>query len=144
MKQTFGRSDRSVRFRVSPIVLSAMASAWILLTSCSYVQSREVTISPASAAEMESYYQDEAFSRDGLSFESENFLRGNMEQDDLDEDPELTLHRLNEYYTISDNPKYLRIAADFCRRSTTRRRRLRPPGNWGPASFRAMTSPPSG
>ena len=115
MKQTFGRSDRSVRFRVSPIVLSAMASAWILLTSCSYVQSREVTISPASAAEMESYYQDEAFSRDGLSFESENFLRGNMEQDDLDEDPELTLHRLNEYSTISDDPKYLRIAADFCR-----------------------------
>ncbi|MBR3505749.1 MAG: hypothetical protein IKO02_01715, partial [Lentisphaeria bacterium] len=115
MKQTFGRSDRSVRFRVSPIVLSAMASAWILLTSCSYVQSREVTISPASASEMEQYYQDESFSREGLSFESENFLRGNMEQIDYESDPVAALHKLNEYYAISDDPKFLRIAADLCR-----------------------------
>ena len=115
MKKDFGCGDYSGSFSTRQIVPLAIVSAWLLLTSCSYVQSREVTISRASAAEMESYYQDEAFSRNGLSFESENFLRGNMEQDDLAEDPALTLHRLNEYYTISDDPKYLRIAADFCR-----------------------------
>lgn len=115
MKENFGCGDRSGRFRMKLIALSAMASAWLLLTSCSFIQSREVTISPASAAEKESYYQDEAFSRDGLSFESENFLRGNMEQDDLEENPEVTLHKLNIYYDISEDPKFLRIAADYCR-----------------------------
>jgi pimeloyl-ACP methyl ester carboxylesterase len=97
------------------VQLAVMASALLLLTSCSFIESREVTISPASAAEKESYYQDEAFSREGLSFESENFLRGNMEQDDLKENPEVTLHKLNVYYDISEDPKFLRIAADYCR-----------------------------
>ena len=116
MKQIFGCDDRSGRFRMVLIVqLAVMASAWLLLTSCSFIQSREVTISPASASEQESYYQDEAFSREGLSFESENFLRGNMEQDDLKENPEVTLHKLNVYYDISEDPKFLRIAADYCR-----------------------------
>jgi pimeloyl-ACP methyl ester carboxylesterase len=116
MKQIFGCDDRSGRFRVVLLVqLAVMASAWLLLTSCSFIQSREVTISPASASEQESYYQDEAFSREGLSFESENFLRGNMEQDDLKENPEVTLHKLNVYYDISEDPKFLRIAADYCR-----------------------------
>jgi len=116
MKQNFRRAGRSGRFRMGMIAqLTIMAAAWLLLTSCSFIQSREVTISPASASEKESYYQDEAFSREGLSFESENFLRGNMEQDDLEKDPEVTLHKLNVYYEISEDPKYLRIAADYCR-----------------------------
>ena len=56
MKQIFGCDDRSGRFRVALIVqLAVMASAWLLLTSCSLIQSREVTISPASASEQESY-----------------------------------------------------------------------------------------
>ena len=115
MKKSFGHGDHPVRFRLGSIVLPAMASAWLLLTSCSFVQSREVTISPASASEMEQYYQDESFSREGLSFESENFLRGNMEQIDYEKDPVAALHKLNEYYAISDDPKFLRIAADICR-----------------------------
>ena len=116
MKQNFGWSRFSGRSLMGLIVqLAIMASAWLLLTACSFIQSREVTISAASAAEKESYYQDEAFSRDGLSFESENFLRGNMEQDDLEKDPEVTLHKLNVYYDISEDPKFLRIAADYCR-----------------------------
>lgn len=116
MKQNFGRSRSSGRSRMGLIAqLAVMATAWLLLTSCSFIQSREVTISSASAAEKESYYQDEAFSREGLSFESENFLRGNMEQDDLEKDPEVTLHKLNVYYDISEDPKFLRIAADYCR-----------------------------
>ena len=63
MKQDVGR------FRMNLIVqLAVMTAAWLLLTACSFIQSREVTISPASASEMESYYQDESFSREGLSF----------------------------------------------------------------------------
>ena len=115
MKKSFGHGDRPVRFRMKQFALPAIASACLLLTACSFVQSREVTISPASASEMESYYQDESFSRKGLSFESENFLRGNMEQIDYESDPVAALHKLNEYYAISDNPKFLRIAADLCR-----------------------------
>ena len=116
MKKSFGHGDRPVRFRMRQFALPAMAAAWLLLTSsCSFVQSREVTISPASASEMEQYYQDESFSREGLSFESENFLRGNMEQIDYEKDPVAALHKLNEYYAISDDPKFLRIAADLCR-----------------------------
>ena len=116
MHQNFGRSCFSGWSRMGLIVQSAIvASALLLLTSCSFIQSREVTISPATAAEKESYYQDEAFSREGLSFESENFLRGNMEQDDLKENPEVTLHKLNVYYDISEDSKFLRIAADYCR-----------------------------
>ena len=116
MKQSFGQSRFPGWSCMGLIVQPAiMASALLLMTSCSFIQSREVTISPASAAEKESYYQDEAFSREGLSFESENFLRGNMEQDDLKENPEVTLHKLNVYYDISEDPKFLRIAADYCR-----------------------------
>ena len=116
MKKNFVCAGRSARFRMRLTVqLGIMVSAWLLLASCSFVQSREVTISPASASEMERYYQDESFSREGLSFESENFLRGNMEQIDYEEDPVSALHKLNEYYEISDDPKFLRIAADLCR-----------------------------
>ena len=104
MKKNFGRIVR----------LGAM-SVCVLLTSCSYLQTREVTIAPASASEMESYYRDESFSRDGLSFESENFLRGNLALDDLTENPVGTLRKLNEYYRISENPKFLQISADLCR-----------------------------
>jgi len=116
MRQNFGRSRFPGWSRMDLVVqLAVMVSAWLLLTSCSFIESREVTISPATAAEKESYYQDEAFSREGLSFESENFLRGNMEQDDLTDNPEVTLHKLNVYYDISEDPKFLRIAADYCR-----------------------------
>ena len=117
MHQNFGRSCFSGWSRMGLIVQSAIVASalLLLLTSCSFIQSREVTISPATAAEKESYYQDEAFSREGLSFESENFLRGNMEQDDLKENPEVTLHKLNVYYDISEDSKFLRIAADYCR-----------------------------
>ena len=116
MKQIFGRNCFPGWSRMGLIAqLAVLTSAWLLLTSCSFIESREVTISPATAAEKESYYQDEAFSREGLSFESENFLRGNMEQDDLTENPEVTLHKLNIYYDISEDPKFLRIAADYCR-----------------------------
>ena len=111
MKHNFGCGC----FRMKQFALPAIASAWLLLPSCSFIQSREVTISPASASEMEQYYKDESFSREGLSFESENFLRGNMEQDDLTREPEVTLHKLNVYYDISEDPKFLRIAADYCR-----------------------------
>jgi len=96
------------------IVLPAMAAAWLLLTSCSMFSSREVTVEKASVTEKSQYYHEDSFSRQGLSFESENFLRGNMEQDDFTKDPEETLHKLNDYYEISNDPKYLRIAADFC------------------------------
>ena len=111
MKQNF----ECGRFRMKQFALPAIGAAWLLLTSCSFIESREVTISPATALEMEQYYKDESFSREGLSFESENFLRGNMEQDDLTREPEVTLHKLNVYYDISEDPKFLRIAADYCR-----------------------------
>ena len=115
MKQIFGRSRFPVWSRMGLIAqLAVMASAWLLLTSCSMFRSREVTVETASALEKSQYYHEDSFSREGLSFESENFLRGNMEQDDFAKDPEETLHKLNEYYEISEDPKFLRIAADFC------------------------------
>ena len=115
MRESFGRGNRSDRFRMGLTVrLTVMALAWLLLTSCSMFSSREVTVETASASERNQYYHEDSFSREGLSFESENFLRGNMEQDDFTKTPEETLHKLNDYYEISDNPKFLRIAADFC------------------------------
>jgi pimeloyl-ACP methyl ester carboxylesterase len=115
MKEYFGRGNCSGRFRMGRIVqLAVMASAWLLLTACSMFSSRVVTVETASASEKSQYYHEDSFSREGLSFESENFLRGNMEQDDFSKHPEETLHKLNDYYEISDDPKFLRIAADFC------------------------------
>ena len=61
MKQNFGRSRFPDWSRMNLIVqLAVMVLALLLLTSCSFIESREVTISPATAAEKESYYQDEA------------------------------------------------------------------------------------
>jgi len=114
MKQNYGCGDRSGRFRTVLIVqLAVMMSAW-LLTACSMFSSREVTVEVASGSDKKQYYHEDSFSRDGLSFESENFLRANMEQDDFTKVPEETLRRLNDYYDISEDPKFLRIAADFC------------------------------
>jgi len=115
MKENFGHGKCSGRFRMRLIVqLAVMALAWLLLSSCSMFSSRVVTVETASASEKNQYYHEDSFSREGLSFESENFLRGNMEQDDFSKDPQETLHKLNDYYEISEDPKFLRIAADFC------------------------------
>ena len=114
MKKKIGVDRRSGYFRKRQIALPAMAAAWLLLTSCSMFSSRVVTVETASASEKSQYYHEDSFSRDGLSFESENFLQGNMEQEDFTKDPEGTLHKLNDYYKISEDPKFLRIAADFC------------------------------
>ena len=114
MKKFFGVHACSGHFHLRRIVLPAMASAWLLLTSCSMFSNRVVTVETASASERNLYYHEDSFTREGLSFESENFLRGNMESDDFAKDPEDTLHKLNVYYEISKDPKDLRIAADFC------------------------------
>ena len=115
MKHIFGRSRFPVWSCIGLIVqLAVMVSAWLLLTACSMFSSRVVTVEAASASEKNQYYHEDSFSREGLSFESENFLRGNLEQDGFTKNPEDTLHRLNDYYEISDDPKFLRIAADFC------------------------------
>ena len=115
MKQIFGRNCFPGWSRMGLIAqLAVLASTWLLLTACSMFSNREVTVETASATEKSQYYHEDSFSREGLSFESENFLRGNMEQDDFAKNPEETLHRLNDYYEISDDPKFLRIAADFC------------------------------
>ena len=87
----------------------------LLLASCAFFSSREVTVDPASSAEAGAYYRDESLDRDGLSFDSENFLRGNLMQDDFTADQAATLRQLDEYYPIASDPKYLRIAADLCR-----------------------------
>ena len=114
MKQPFEYGGDGRRF-VKGIAMLLLAAAELLLASCAFIRSREVTIDSASSSETESYYRDEAFSREGLSFESENFLRGDLELDDFSKEPVVTLHKLKEYYTISDNPRFLRIAADLCR-----------------------------
>lgn len=114
-KQRFGLRRFPVRSCMVLIVqLAVMVSMWLLLTACSMFSSREVTVETASASEKNQYYHEDSFSREGLSFESENFLRGNMEKEDFTKYPEETLHKLNDYYEISEDPKYLRIAADFC------------------------------
>ena len=114
MKQIFGRSRFPVWSRMGLIVqLAVMASAWLMLTSCNMFSNRVVTVETASASEKNHYYHEDSFTREGLSFESENFLRGNMEKEDFTKYPEETLHKLNDYYEISEDPKYLRIAADF-------------------------------
>jgi len=114
MKQFFGCGHFFGNIRLRLASRLAMVSIWVLLTSCSMFSSREVTVETASESEKSQYYHEDSFSREGLSFESENFLRANMEQDDFSKDPEDTLHKLNDYYEISKDPKYLRIAADFC------------------------------
>ena len=115
MKQIFERSHFPVWSRMGLIMqLTAIVSAWLLLTSCSMFSNRTVTVETASASEKNQYYHEDSFSREGLSFESENFLRGNMEKEVFTKNPEETLHKLNEYYEISEDPKFLRIAADFC------------------------------
>lgn len=114
MNKKTGIGRPAVHFHLRRIALSAMAFAWLLLTSCNMFSNRVVTVETASASEKHRYYHEDSVSREGLSFESENFLRANMEQEDFNKDPEDTLHKLNDYYEISDDPKYLRIAADFC------------------------------
>jgi len=91
-------------------VLAALLCAGCLFSS------REVTVSDVrSIGAQREYYRNELFSHDGLALESENFLRGNLMQRDLKGNPVAVLKKLDEFYAVSDNPKYLLIAADLCR-----------------------------
>ena len=114
MKQNFGCSVFSGRSRMRPFMQSAILSACLFLTSCSMFRSREVTVAPAFTSEKDQYYREDSFSRRGLSFEAENFLRGNLDGAGFTRNPKETLHKLNDYHEISNDPKFLRIAADFC------------------------------
>ena len=52
MKDNFGHGICSGRFRMRPVVqLAVMASAWLLLTSCSMFSNRVVTVETASASQ---------------------------------------------------------------------------------------------
>ncbi len=84
-------------------------------TGCVF-NSREISVSQDdSLGKQRDYFRNELTNPDGLALESENFLRGNLMQDDYGKNPRATLTKLNEYYDISGNPKYLIIAADLCR-----------------------------
>jgi len=87
----------------------------LLLSGCVF-SSREVTVSQSdSPAQQREYFRNELINPDGLALESENFLRGNLMQNDFGKNPRATLNKLNEYYKISGNAKFLIIAADLCR-----------------------------
>jgi len=87
----------------------------ILCAGCLF-SSREVSVSGIdSFDDQREYYRNELISHDGLALESANFLRGNLLQGDLRSDPVMVLKRLNEFFEVSENPKYLLIAADLCR-----------------------------
>jgi len=98
---------------VRVVCVTGLASA--LCAGCIF-NSREVTVSRVdSLSDQREYYRNELFSHDGLALQSENFLRGNLMQRDLKGNPIAVLKKLDEFYTVSGNPKYLLIAADLCR-----------------------------
>ncbi len=87
----------------------------LVLSSCSVFSSREVRVNPASQSVMQEYFYNSMFNRDGLSFDAGNFLKSNLIGDELFENPENVLQKLDEYYRISGNLRYPQIAADLCR-----------------------------
>jgi len=87
----------------------------VLCSGCLF-SSREVTVSCHDSLDAQrEYYRNELISHDGLTLESENFVCGNQLKDDLQDDPAMVLKKLNEFFEVSGNPKYLLIAADLCR-----------------------------
>jgi len=87
----------------------------VLLSGCLF-SSREVTVSGVGSLRgQREYYRNELISHDGMTLESENFLRGNLMQSDFRSEPAAVLTKLNEFFQVSGNPKYLLIAADLCR-----------------------------
>jgi len=90
---------------------SALACA-----GCAVIGSNhEVTVSRVdSPSAQREYYRNELISHDGLNLESENFLRGNLLQDELTSNPTKVLGKLDEFHRVSGDLKYLLIAADLC------------------------------
>jgi len=103
---------RSLPRKMVPVLCGGVLC--LLLTSCGLFSSREVTVTPVAPSDMTDYYIEGIIGDKGLSFETANFLRGNLMQDDFSENPALTLKRINEYFEISQNPLYYLIAADLC------------------------------
>jgi len=100
----------------TPVRIACACCCLVALCSGCLFNSREVRVSGVdSPAAQRDYYRNELINYDGLAQESENFLRGNLLMDELGRRPVLILARINEYFNVSGNPKYLLIAADVCR-----------------------------
>jgi len=99
-----------------PVRVACVCACMAVLCSGCLFNSREVTVSRVDSFDAQrEYYRNELISIDGLTLESENFLRGNLMQGDLLSNPLMVLKKLDEFFKVSGNPKYLLIAADLCR-----------------------------
>ncbi len=100
----------------------ACIAAVILFGSGCVFSSREVTVSKDdSLSQRRDYFRSGVTNYDKLSMEAENFLRGNLMLDDFDNNPRAILAKLNEFYRMSGDRKYLMISADLCRYLAARR-----------------------
>ena len=95
-----------------PVIVCAAAT--LLLTSCSVFSSKEVSVKTASAGEQQGYFVHGLFTNHGISFETENFLQGNLLPMTTLSDLPGALQKLNDYYNVTGDVTYLQIAGDLC------------------------------
>ncbi|GEM_PF-487785 len=97
------------------LFLAFAATGMLLLSSCSFFQSREAMADTASNQATREYFSRMVFNREGLSFEAENFLKGNEIYDTFEKDPLSALYKINAHYQISGDPDLLIVSAELCR-----------------------------
>ncbi|MCQ2377664.1 MAG: hypothetical protein MJ016_00435 [Victivallaceae bacterium] len=91
-----------------------VAAALVLLTSCGTFSNKEISVDPASKKDVRNYFRSELFNSDGVSFDTVNFLHGNLLRTESLDDLPVALKKLKDYFSITGNVKYLYIAADLC------------------------------
>lgn len=81
--------------------------------SCS-LYTPDPSLSRASASEIRDYYDRAVFKTGDFSFQTGNFLRSNLFDEDLRSDPRKLILHLDEVYRRTGDPGLLTILADIC------------------------------
>jgi len=105
-----------MRVRIKRICVGAAGGVCIcLLFSGCFFRSRDVTVTAATPWQKQEYFDTAVVGTSGLFFETENLLLGKLLQDDLKANPKENLLKIEEFYKMTGEPRYLLMAADLCR-----------------------------
>ncbi len=113
-KQSIEKETDGIRNLLKTGYRVCISATALLLTSCSMFSNKEVSATPVSQTEAQTYFRASFLGKKGISFETENFLESNLLMDRVWSEPVVVLQTIQDYYDVTHDIRYLLIAADLC------------------------------